>query len=61
MSGKNGRNTVGCSRREVSRGTCVLLAGENPEFLRRQLTVVMLDSILYTVGYMLVERYCSAV
>ena len=30
-------------------------------FLSRQLTVVMLDSILYTVGYMLVEHYCSAV
>ena len=52
---------MGCSRREVSRGTDVVLAGEDSELLRRQLTVVMLDSILYTVGYMLVERYCSAV
>jgi hypothetical protein len=30
-------------------------------FLGRQLTIVMFDSIFHTVGYMLAERYCSAV
>jgi hypothetical protein len=52
----NGRSTVGCSRREVSRGTSDFEQVDST-VLVLQLTVIVLDSILDSVGYVLVGCY----